>query len=133
MTAKLTISEVAQRTGLRASAIRYYESLNLLPLPGRVSGRRYYEQKVIERLKFIQTARHLGFSLAEIQTLLREQPAFTPLTERWQVLAKQKLGEIKTLIQEAQSIQLRLENGLGCTCFDLEDCIDCVLEQCQEK
>lgn len=128
---ELTISEVAQRTGLRTSAIRYYESLNLLPAPQRVSGQRRYQPAIIERLVFIQTARRLGFSLAEIQSLLQEQPALIPLTERWQDLARKKLGEVKTLIQEAQNIQQRLEEGMGCTCADLEDCIDCVLARCQ--
>jgi MerR family redox-sensitive transcriptional activator SoxR len=128
---ELTISEVAQRTGLRTSAIRYYESLNLLPVPQRVSGQRRYQPAIIERLVFIQTARRLGFSLTEIQSLLQEQPALIPLTERWQDLARKKLGEVKTLIQEAQQIQQRLEEGMGCACADLEDCIDCVLARCQ--
>lgn len=133
MQEELSISEVAQKTGLRASAIRYYESLTLFPKPRRVSGQRRYEPQIIERLNFIQTARQLGFSLLDIQSLLTEQPELAPLTERWQVLAGQKLQEIKRLIGEAQSIQLTLEKSLGCTCADLENCIDCVLEQCQPE
>jgi MerR family transcriptional regulator, redox-sensitive transcriptional activator SoxR len=128
----LTISEVARRSGLRASAIRYYESLDLLPAAQRVSGQRRFEPEIIERLAFIQTASRLGFSLTEIRSLLQEQPALTPLTERWQMLARQRLSEVKALIQEAQSIQQRLEVGLGCACSNVEDCIDCVLANCQE-
>jgi len=128
---KLTISDIAQRTGLRPSAIRYYESLNLLPMPQRVSGQRRYEPGIVERLTFIQTSRRLGFSLTEIQSLLREQSALMPLSERWQLLARKKLQEVQMVIQEGQKIQQRLEEGMGCTCADLDDCIDCVLARCQ--
>lgn len=131
MIEKLTISDIAQRTGLRPSAIRYYESLNLLPMPQRVSGQRRYEPGIVERLTFIQTSRRLGFSLTEIQSLLREQSALMPLSERWQLLARKKLQEVQMVIQEGQKIQQRLEEGMGCTCADLDDCIDCVLARCQ--
>ena len=99
MSSELSISEVAHKTGLRPSAIRYYESLQLLPEPRRVSGQRRYEPEVIVRLNFIQVARQLGFSLNEIQSLLTEQSALVPLTERWQVLAHQRLAGIQMLIQ----------------------------------
>lgn len=128
----LTISEVARQTGLRPSAIRYYESLDLLPAPRRVSGQRRYEQKTIERLNFIGTARSMGFSLAEIALLLKDQPALIPMRERWQTVAKKKLEEISTFIQQAQAMQQLLQEGMNCTCANLDDCIDCVLEHCQK-
>lgn len=127
----LTIGEVAQISGLRPSAIRYYESLSLLPTPHRISGQRRYDQHVIERLHFIQTARHLGFSLAEIQTLLQDQEASLPLRERWRILARQKLAETQIRIQKAQNVLQLLEKSLDCSCLDLQDCIDCVLANCQ--
>lgn len=128
----LTIGEVARQTGLRPSAIRYYESLDLLPAPRRVSGQRRYEQKTIERLNFIGTARSMGFSLAEIALLLKDQPALIPMRERWQTVAKKKLEEISTFIQQAQAMQQLLQEGMNCTCANLDDCIDCVLEHCQK-
>ena len=69
MLKELTISQVAQQAGLRTSAIRYYESVNLLPVPKRVSGQRRYNPDVLRRLSFIQVAQAAGFSLAEMQTL----------------------------------------------------------------
>ena len=125
----LTIGEVARQAGIRASAIRYYESIQLLPPAQRRSGRRLYGPEVFERLAFIQTARRLGFSLQEIQRLFDDQTR--PLSERWQSLANQKLGEVKSLIQQANTMQLLLERGLNCVCTDLDDCIDCVLMNCQ--
>ena len=67
---KLTISEVARQAGIRASAIRYYESVGLLPMPQRVSGQRRYHAEILRRLAFIQAAQAVGFSVAEMQTLL---------------------------------------------------------------
>ncbi|HTK07658.1 MAG TPA: MerR family transcriptional regulator [Ktedonobacteraceae bacterium] len=129
----LTIGEVARRAGIRASAIRYYESIQLLPPAQRSSGRRLYGPEVLERLAFIQTARQLGFSLSEILRLFDEQAEQLPLNERWQLLANQKLGEVKSLIMQAKTMQLLLERGLDCTCTNLNDCIDCVLLNCQES
>jgi len=125
---KLTISEVARQAGIRASAIRYYESVGLLPQPQRVSGQRRYQADVLRRLAFIQAAQAVGFSVAEMQTLLQELDGDEPLSMRWQSLAQQKLLEVNALIQRAQSMKRMLENGLHCSCSDLEQCIDCVLK-----
>lgn len=95
---ELTISEVAKRAGIRTSAIRYYESVGLLPLPRRVSGQRRYHTDILRRLAFIQAAQAVGFSVAEMRTLLHELDEDTPVSARWQVLAKQKLAEVDVLI-----------------------------------
>lgn len=128
MRTELTISEVARQAGIRASAIRYYESVGLLPLPQRVSGQRRYHADILRRLAFIQAAQAVGFSVAEMQTLLHELDGDAPLTERWQSLAKRKLVEVDTVMQRAQHMKRMLEQGLHCSCPDLEQCIDCVLK-----
>jgi len=127
----MTISEVAQQAGLRPSAIRYYESVNLLPAPRRVSGQRRYGLDVLRRLSFIQTAQAAGFSLAEMQTLFNGLDGAEPLSERWRMLAQQKMNEVDALIERAQGMKKMLENGLNCGCLSLEECIDCVLLNCQ--
>lgn len=128
MEQNLTITEVARRSGLRASAIRYYESIQLLPPPQRVSGHRRYDQSVLERLAFIQKAQKLGFSLNEIQHLFMNQADLeASLSARWQSLARQKLIEVNTLLVQATDIKHLLEEGLECECSNLADCIDCVL------
>jgi MerR family redox-sensitive transcriptional activator SoxR len=125
---ELTISEVARQAGIRASAIRYYESVGLLPPPQRVSGQRRYHPNILRRLAFIQAAQAVGFSVAEMQTLLHELGGGVPLSTRWQSLAQRKLSEVDALILRAQSMKRMLENGLHCGCPDLEQCIDCVLK-----
>ena len=125
---ELTISEVARQAGIRASAIRYYESVGLLPPPQRVSGQRRYNAEILRRLAFIQAAQAVGFSVAEMQMLLHELDGDSPLSRRWQSLAQRKLAEVDALIHRAQSMKRMLEDGLNCSCPDLEQCIDCVLK-----
>ncbi len=127
MLKELTISEVARQAGIRASAIRYYESVGLLPLPRRASGQRRYQADILRRLAFIQAAQAVGFSVADMQAVLHELDGDTPLSARWQSLAKRKLAEVDRLIQRAQGMRQMLEQGLQCGCPDLEQCIDCVL------
>ncbi|MDQ2716619.1 MAG: MerR family transcriptional regulator [Chloroflexota bacterium] len=131
---ELTIGEVARHAGIRASAIRYYESVGLLPLPRRVGGQRRYYAEILRRLAFIQAAQAVGFSVAEMQMLLHELDGDAPLSVRWQNLAKQKLAEVDMLMQRAQDMKRMLEQGLHCSCPDLEQCIDCVLKiHCKDR
>jgi len=70
--AKLTIGQLAKRTGLRTSALRYYEEQELLaPVERSEAGYRLYQPEVERTIHFIQRAQHLGFSLADIKTLLQ--------------------------------------------------------------
>jgi MerR family redox-sensitive transcriptional activator SoxR len=129
---ELTIGEVARRAGIRPSAIRYYESIDLLPLPSRVSGRRRYDAAILDRLAFIQVAQKLGFTLAEIQLIFDRQEKKASLSANWQALARQKLAEVDTVIEHAHHVKKLLVQGLGCECADLSNCIDCVLMNCSE-
>ncbi|GER85958.1 putative HTH-type transcriptional regulator [Dictyobacter vulcani] len=126
----LTISQVAGQAGIRPSAIRYYESINVLPPPRRVSGQRRYDAAVIDQLTFIQIAQKLGFTLTEIQLLFQNRDAEVPLSDFWQGLAQQKLTEVDKLIQQALGIRKLLVRGLNCHCPNLHDCINCVLTNC---
>ncbi|EFH87871.1 MerR family transcriptional regulator [Ktedonobacter racemifer] len=128
---ELSIGEVARRTGLRTSAIRYYESINLLPPPRRVSGQRRYAPETVQTLEFVQTARRIGFSLTEIQSLLEKRQGEVPLGAHWQGLVQHKLIEVQNVINQAQTMQHLLVQGGGCSCTTLEECIDCVLANCQ--
>ena len=124
---ELTISEVAKRAGIRASAIRYYESIQLLPQPQRIGGRRRYNPDVLRRISFIQVAQAAGLTIAEIQTLINELDNDMPLSERWQALAHQKLVEVDALMRKVQGMKMILVNGLNCRCSNLEECIDCII------
>ena len=125
---ELTISEVAERAGIRASAIRYYESIQLLPPPKRISGQRRYNADVLRRISFIQVSQAAGLTIAEIQTLMNELDGNKPLSERWQALARQKLDEVDALMRKVQGMKIILVKGLDCRCTNLDECMDCFIQ-----
>src|ERR1051325_4099816 len=96
---ELTISEVARRSGVRATTIRYYESINVLPQPRRANGRRRYDAAILDRLAFIHVAQRLGFTLTEIGLLFEQSDTATPLSQRWQAMAREKLSDVERLIR----------------------------------
>jgi MerR family transcriptional regulator, redox-sensitive transcriptional activator SoxR len=118
----LVIGEVARRAGIRPSALRYYESIGLMPAPKRVNGRRRYDESTVQMLRVVQLAQQAGFTVAEIQTLLHGFAPDTPPAARWQPLAQQKIAELDALIVQVQKMKLILMTGLDCGCLRLEDC-----------
>ncbi len=126
----LTIGEVAQRAGIRASAIRYYESVEVLPAPQRINGRRRYDSGVLERLAVIQLGQQAGFTVAEIRTLFNGFTPETPASARWEALAQQKLAKVDALIRRAQAMKRVLEEQmLRCRCLTLDECARYLREQ----
>jgi len=119
---ELSIGAVARRAGIAASALRYYESVGLVPPPERTSGRRVYEPAVLDRLAVIALLQRAGFTVAEMRTFLTEFPADAPPSERWQALALQKLPEVEALIARATAMKEILERGLACACPTMEEC-----------
>src|SRR6266571_58092 len=127
---ELTIGEVAQRAGIRASAIRYYESVEVLPAPSRINGRRRYDSGVLERLAVIQLGQQAGFTVAEIRTLFNGFTPETPASARWEALAQQKLAKVDALIRRAQAMKRVLEEQmLRCRCLTLDECARYLREQ----
>jgi MerR family transcriptional regulator, redox-sensitive transcriptional activator SoxR len=120
---KLTIGDVARQAGVRASALRYYESIGLLPAPARVGGRRVYEPGVLDALRLIQLAKRAGFSVAETRRLMHGFDRTTPASARWQAMATRKLEDVNALITEAEQMRDVLEKLLTCTCVQLSDCV----------
>jgi MerR family transcriptional regulator, redox-sensitive transcriptional activator SoxR len=117
-----SIGEVASRAGLNPSAIRYYESIGLLPKAERISGQRRYGDSVLKRLAVIEFAQRAGFTLAETRTLLNGFSEKVPPSARWRALADRKLPEIEALIARASAMKRLLEEGLDCECLSLDDC-----------
>ena len=116
------IGEVVNRAGVPASTIRYYEDIELLPRAERVNGRRRYDDSVLQKLGMIRLAQKAGFTLAEIQMLLHDFPMETPPSERWQVMAAQKLNELEKQLKTIQEMRTLLGRTLNCQCETMEDC-----------
>jgi MerR family redox-sensitive transcriptional activator SoxR len=118
----LSIGEVARRVGLRPSALRYYESVGLLPPPRRINGRRRFDADVVRLLGTIRFAQQAGFTVAEIRTLFHGFGADVPPSARWRQLAKSKLAELDALVARAEGMRRALSTAMRCGCLRIEDC-----------
>jgi len=118
MEKRLDIGEVSATSGLRPSALRYYEEEGLIGSVGRESGRRQYEPSVLRRLEVIALCQEVGCTVAEIKGLLNDR---APL-RRWRRLAEQKLVEVDGYIERAQATKALLEQVLACGCADPAGC-----------
>ena len=114
----LAIGEVARRTGLAPSALRYYERLGLLPVPPRHAGRRRYDEAILLRLRVIGFARECGFSLREISQLFAGRPYSATLRD----LARKKLADVAQAVERFRAMQGLLRSALQCECLTLEQC-----------
>lgn len=119
----MTIGAVAKETGLNTSSIRYYESIGLLPEPPRRSGRRLYDPSVIDRLRIIEAAKALDFTLDEMKLFFEGVSETSPPSDVWRAFADTKLEAIEKQITHAQSLQRILKMGLTCECLKLADCM----------
>jgi MerR family transcriptional regulator, redox-sensitive transcriptional activator SoxR len=117
----LSIGDVAKATGLRTSAIRYYEDSGVLPKPVRVSGRRRYDSDTIDRLTLLRFCGRLGMSLADVRGLLAA-PRGSEAKHRWRQLVDGKLAEIGALIQSARGVERILRESRDCDCVTLQSC-----------
>jgi DNA-binding transcriptional MerR regulator len=122
VTATLTIGEVARRAGLRTSAIRYYESIGVLPEPVREGGQRRYTDDTVRRLRVIDVAKRAGFTLDQARVLLAAGESGSPAFERLRELAEHKLPEVDALIERAHAMRAWLQAATTCDCATLDVC-----------
>jgi DNA-binding transcriptional MerR regulator len=115
----LAIGEVAQRTGIAATALRYYEQIGLIGVARRVGGRRRYDESVLPRLEVIRLCKAAGFTLDEITLLLTDDADGRPSSR---ALGAAKLIEIDRQIDELQHARRIIEWGLRCTCPSIGAC-----------
>jgi MerR family redox-sensitive transcriptional activator SoxR len=120
---ELTIGEVARRAGLHTSAIRYYESVGLLPPPKRINGRRRYDADVFQRLGLIQLVRGAGFGISEMQDLFAAFSEDVPVANVWQAIAAKKEVEMQAIIAQAQATQQMLNQARNCQCEQVGECV----------
>lgn len=118
---QLTIGQVAARAGLATSAIRYYESVGVLPAPARdVAGRRVYGEDALRRLEIVDIARRAGLSLADVRELTGPGPR--QASDRLHEIAARRLPEIESLIARAERVRGWLQLATVCECQTIDDC-----------
>jgi MerR family redox-sensitive transcriptional activator SoxR len=121
--AEISISHVTQQTGIRPSTLRYYEELGLLHPIRRVSGRRHYDESVLQKLALIQTGQQAGFTLAELGVLLNNVLDSESGGAGWHELVERKLNEMDTLLQNIESMKRLLKDIMDCDDASLAECI----------
>jgi len=115
----LTIGELAKRTGVAASALRYYEELGLIPTPARTSGQRRYPESAVGLVGVILFLRDVGFSLRESKALLASR---RHAVDGWRQLAHRKLAELDEQIAECQAAREAISHALLCQHEDIATC-----------
>jgi DNA-binding transcriptional MerR regulator len=118
----LFIGEVARASGKAPSAIRYYESIGLLPEPTRESGRRRYPAEVLRLLSVIDTAQRAGLALDDIRLLLRASADDADAVEQLRQVAERQLPVLLEAIARAEVVRKWLEQAAECCCPTLETC-----------
>ena len=116
------IGEVASISGKAPSAIRYYESIGLLPEPLRVSGRRRYPPDVVQSLAVIDTAQRAGLALDDIRLLVSASADDANAVEQLREVAERRLPALREAIARAEVVREWLEQAADCCCPTLETC-----------
>ena len=119
LTGMLLIGEVAERSGVATSAIRYYQELGLIEPVRRESGRRVFADSAANRLRAITAAREAGFSLEEIRGLLDSQAQGS---QEWRGLVEAKIAEVCSRIERLQAIEATLRDSLSFGCRAWDEC-----------
>ncbi len=119
----LTIGDLAARTGISVTAIRFYETKGLIE-PHRTSGnQRRFLRSDIRRLSFILIAQQLGLSIGEIGQQLAGLPhGRTPNQADWTRISKAMRGVIDARIARLERTRDRLDGCIGCGCLSLKKC-----------
>jgi MerR family transcriptional regulator, redox-sensitive transcriptional activator SoxR len=123
MDPRLTIGEVARRSGVAASALRYYEERGLITSERVGSGHRRYPRSVLRRIAFIVFAQHVGLTLDEIGGELAKLPAHhVPTGDDWSRLSNAWTARIAQSIAELERLKTGLTGCIGCGCLSLDRC-----------
>ena len=124
--ALLSIGEVAARTGLAVSAIRYYEDEGLIAARRSPGGRRLFIRSDIRRVSFIMVAQKLGFSLEDIRERLTALPLErTPNKNDWAIIAENFRSHLNERIAMLERMRDNLEGCIGCGCLSMDRCALC--------
>ena len=119
----LTIAEVARRSGVAASALRFYEQQGLITSERTGAGHRRFPRAVLRRVAFIVFAQRIGLSLEEISAeLARLPPNRVPERADWARLSSRWTARVDERIAELQRLKDGLTGCIGCGCLSLQTC-----------
>lgn len=119
----LSIGQLAERSGVATSALRFYESRGLISAERTTGNQRRYAQSTLRRVAFIRTAQQVGLSLDEIGDALATLPdSRTPTKSDWHRLSRAWRPRLDEQIRRIELLRERLDGCIGCGCLSLRSC-----------
>ncbi len=119
----LLIGEVAARSGVAASALRYYEREGLISSTRSGGGQRQFPRAVLRRLAFVRAAQSVGLSLDEVRSALSTLPdSRTPTKADWARLSRTWRSRLDEQIAALEALRDGLTSCIGCGCLSLQRC-----------
>ena len=119
----LTIGQVADRSGVPHTALRFYEEKGLISSERTAGNQRRYSRSVLRRIAFIRAAQRVGLSLEDISSALNTLPAdHAPTKADWARLSRDWQYELDARIDALQRLRDRLTGCVGCGCHSMRSC-----------
>lgn len=119
----LSIGDLAARTGLSISSIRFYETKGLVSPDRNAGGQRRYEGSDIRRLSFVMIAQKMGLTIEEIREIMDGLPGGrTPTQSDWAKISEGFRSLLNARIALMERMRDRLDGCIGCGCLSLEHC-----------
>ena len=119
----LTIGELAARSGLAISALRFYERKGLIKSERTRGNQRRYPREILRRVAVIKVAQRAGIPLGRIREVFRELPSErTPTARDWAVISARWRTELDERIRKLTQLRNELTNCIGCGCLSLKSC-----------
>jgi MerR family transcriptional regulator, redox-sensitive transcriptional activator SoxR len=119
----IPIGALAKRSGVAASALRFYEAQGLIKSTRSQAGRRVFTRDVLRRVAFIRVAQSIGLTLEDIRAALRELPnQRTPTKSDWERLSGAWRPVLNQRIDSLMRLRDRLSSCIGCGCLSLKTC-----------
>lgn len=123
MPSHLTIGELSARSGVAASALRFYEDVGLLETERTSGNQRRYARHMLRRVAFIRAAQRVGLSLDEIGEALSTLPdRRTPTKADWERVSRHWADRIDRQIDDLHRLKRKLTSCVGCGCLSLRTC-----------
>lgn len=123
VTLNITIGQLAERTGLSVSAIRYYETQGLVSSERSSGGQRRFLRSDIRRLSFVLIAQQVGFSIEQIRKQMEALPeGRTPNKKDWTRMSRGFRKELDAKIEALNQMRDQLDGCIGCGCLSLTRC-----------
>ena len=119
----LTVGEVAERSGVAVSALRFYEAEGLIQSTRNAGNQRRFARETLRRVAVIKVAQRLGIPLASIRAALKSLPeGRTPTAADWNRLCAGWRADLDERIEKLQQLRNQLSTCIGCGCLSLNDC-----------